>query len=194
MKEKVKAMMQGKALLPGTLAEHYNVCGKPQCCCKDKVNPRKHGPYYRLSYSLRGKNSSISIKKEDAPLIREMTDNYRGFRLNTQELGLDMIELYRKKGLQTMLDEYEQMINAEVTRKTGTKSASRILRETNSSLTNWKSKALERKSEIKKMQVKIRDLEKSRNNWKSKTMQQKEENQGLIREVEDIKKNCTGSL
>ena len=72
MEEEIKIMIQSKPFLPGSLAEHYNVCGKARCRCKDKVNPRKHGPYYRLSYSLRGKNSSIAVSRKDASFVLEI--------------------------------------------------------------------------------------------------------------------------
>ena len=188
MKQQVEKMLNAKPMLPGTLEEHYNVCGKAQCRCKDKINPRKHGPYYRLSYSLKEKNSSVFVKKEDAPAIREMTENYRESRSNTQDLALEMIELYRHEGLQSMLDKYEVILGSEISKKTGTKPASRILREARSSSDKWKAKALERQSEIAKMQVKIRDLDKSRDNWKAKAMQEKKENYKLRKELENAKK------
>ena len=39
---------------PGSLSQQYNVCGNPSCRCKDPKRPRKHGPYYQLSYTWRG--------------------------------------------------------------------------------------------------------------------------------------------
>ena len=35
-------------MLPGSISEQWNVCGKPDCRCKDPKKPRKHGPYYQL--------------------------------------------------------------------------------------------------------------------------------------------------
>ena len=179
MKEQVRILLQAKPVLPGSLEEHYNVCGKAQCRCKDKVNPQKHGPYYRLSYSLKGKNSSVFVKKEDAPAIKAMTENYRESRSNIQDMALTMVELFRQEGLQGMLDKYEEILDIESSRKSGARPVSRTLRETRSSCDKWKTKALTRQSEIDKMQVKIRDLEKSRDKWKGKTMEAKEENQEL---------------
>ena len=65
MKKKISTLLSGKPILLGTVGVYYNVCGKTPCRCKDKDNPQKHGPYYQLSYSLKGKNSSISIKAEE---------------------------------------------------------------------------------------------------------------------------------
>ena len=176
MKEQIRILLQAKPVLPGSLEEHYNVCGKAQCRCKDKVNPQKHGPQYRLSYSLKGKNSSVFVKKEDAPAVMAMTENYRESRSNIQHLALAMVELYRQEGLQGMLDKYEEMLDLEISRQSGARPAARSLRETRSSCDKWKIKALERQSEINKMLVKIRDLEKSRDKWKAKAQEAKEEN------------------
>ena len=74
MKAQIKHLLSAKPVLPGTLEKYYNVCGKAGCRCKDKNNPRKHGPYYRLSYSIKGKNSCIFIRKEDVKAIKEMTE------------------------------------------------------------------------------------------------------------------------
>ncbi len=193
MKEQVRIMLQAKPILPGSLEEHYNVCGKAQCRCKDKNNPRKHGPYYRLSYSLKGKNSSVFVKKEDAEVIRKMTENYRQSRSNTQLLALEMVELYHKDGLQGMIDKYEKILDAELSKKAGSKPVSSILRETRSSCDKWKAKALERQAEIGKIQIKARDLEKSRGNWKAKATQAKKENQELRKELEKAKKKSSNS-
>lgn len=179
IKEQIRILLQAKPMLPGTLEEHYNVCGKAQCRCKDKVNPQKHGPYYRLSYSLKGKNSSVFVKSEDAPAVLEMTDNYRESRSNIQHLALSMVDLYRQDGLQAMLNKYEEMLDLEIARKNGAKPASRTLRETRLSCDKWKAKALERKLELDKMAVKIRDLEKSRDKWKGKAAEAKKEQQEL---------------
>lgn len=181
MKKQLEILLSGKPVLPGTLEKRFNVCGKADCCCKDKVNPRKHGPYYRLSYNLKGKNSCIFVPSKDAATIEEMTNNYREAKSNIQDLGLAMVDLYRREGLDGMLERYERMVDLEISKKIGAKPASVILRETRSSKDKWKAKALDRKSEINKMQVKIRDLGKSRDTWKVKAMQLKEENHGLLK-------------
>ena len=50
-------------VLPGSLSTQWNVCGKPGCRCKDPKKPRKHGPYYQLSFTVDGKSSSLFVKK-----------------------------------------------------------------------------------------------------------------------------------
>ena len=49
-------------LRPGSLSEQYNVCGKENCRCKADP-PKKHGPYYQLSYTRKGKSKSMFVRK-----------------------------------------------------------------------------------------------------------------------------------
>ena len=171
MKEQIKYLLSAKPILPGTLAKHYNICGKAVCRCKDKINPRKHGPYYRLSYNVKGKNSSIFVRREDAKVIKEMTENYKKSRSNTQELSLEMIEAYRQKGLQGMLGKYAKLIERENRKKISANPEAAVLRNTRISRNNWKNKALERQAILGKNMVKVRDIEKSSNNWKHKALE-----------------------
>src|SRR5438046_9635104 len=61
---------------PGSLSEQYNVCGKPGCRCKDPKNPQKHGPYYQLSFTWRGKGRTRFVRAEHLAGIREKNANY----------------------------------------------------------------------------------------------------------------------
>ena len=62
-KTKAKLMEMGD-MHPGSLSMQYNVCGKKGCRCKDPVEPKKHGPYYQVSYVSDGKSTSRFIKPE----------------------------------------------------------------------------------------------------------------------------------
>jgi hypothetical protein len=62
-------------LRPGSLSTQYNVCGSPGCRCKASP-PQKHGPYYQVSYTRKGKSSSKFVKKKDLPAIRKQLKNY----------------------------------------------------------------------------------------------------------------------
>jgi hypothetical protein len=52
---KVKLAALGD-LRPGSLSTQYNVCGTPGCRCK-ATPPEKHGPYYQVSFTRKGKSS-----------------------------------------------------------------------------------------------------------------------------------------
>jgi hypothetical protein len=67
-------------LRPGSLTQQYNVCGKPNCRCKDPQKPRRHGPYYQLSYVHRGKSTSRFIRSPHLPEIRRQLATYKLFR------------------------------------------------------------------------------------------------------------------
>ena len=70
---------------PGSISKQYNVCGNPKCRCKDPENPKKHGPYYQLSYTHKGKSTSEFVKKEDVDAAKQQIKNFREFKKLTEE-------------------------------------------------------------------------------------------------------------
>lgn len=83
---------------PGSLSEQFNVCGTPGCHCKDPKDPRKHGPYYQLSYTWRGKSSTRFVRPERVAEMREKVSNYKRFRELLNEwvdLSMDLERIER---------------------------------------------------------------------------------------------------
>ena len=79
--EKVKRDLAALGdLRPASLSTQYNVCGSPGCRCK-ATPPIKHGPYYQVSYTRKGKSSSKFVKKEDLPAVRKQLKNYERMKL-----------------------------------------------------------------------------------------------------------------
>jgi len=74
-----RELLQLEELRPGSLSRQYNVCGSPGCRCKAKP-PHKHGPYYHLSYTRKGKGGTRSVNRADLPLIRTQLANYARLR------------------------------------------------------------------------------------------------------------------
>jgi hypothetical protein len=75
-------------LRPGTLSTQYNVCGTPGCRCKANP-PKKHGPYYQVSFTRKGKSSTKFVRKEDLPAVRHQLKNYEAMkRLVDRWVGL----------------------------------------------------------------------------------------------------------
>jgi hypothetical protein len=72
-----RELMELGELRPGSLSKQYNVCGSPNCKCKDKTNPQKHGPYYQISYARKGKSSSSFVRKEFVAEVKEQLSNYK---------------------------------------------------------------------------------------------------------------------
>ena len=66
-------------LRPGSLSKQYNVCGSPKCRCKEDP-PRKHGPYYQLSFTRKGRSRTTFVKKSQLPAVRDQVRNYTRFR------------------------------------------------------------------------------------------------------------------
>ena len=79
--ERITAQIAGLGpVLPGSLSKQWNVCGSPGCRCKDPKRPRRHGPYYQLSYTLRGKSSSVFVKPADVAETRRRIRRYGQFK------------------------------------------------------------------------------------------------------------------
>ena len=76
-------------LHPGTISEQYNICGTAGCRCKDPKAPRKHGPYYQLSYGWRGKSSSLFVRADQVRAMREKVASYK----RLQELVREWVDL-----------------------------------------------------------------------------------------------------
>jgi hypothetical protein len=56
--DELKALLDLDPLHPGSLSRQYNVCEKIACRCKDPAKPRRHGPYYQVSYVHLGHSTS----------------------------------------------------------------------------------------------------------------------------------------
>ena len=82
---------------PGSLSEQYNVCGTPGCRCKDPKKPRKHGPYYHLNYTWKGKCRTEFVKADAVEGVREQLAIYKRFRALTQEWVDLSVELARRQ-------------------------------------------------------------------------------------------------
>lgn len=72
-------LLELEELRPGSLSRQYNVCGSPGCRCKNNP-PQKHGPYYHLSFTRKGRGGTRSIKRIDLPPIRRQLANYLRLR------------------------------------------------------------------------------------------------------------------
>ena len=66
-------------LRPGSLSKQYNVCGNPNCRCKEDP-PRKHGPYNQLSFTRKGRSKTKFVKKEHLPMVKRQLKNYARLR------------------------------------------------------------------------------------------------------------------
>ena len=89
-KEKRVKVIQAKLqkigeMRPGSLNKQYTVCGRAGCRCLDPLEPKKHGPYYQLSYVHQGKSTTQFIQKEFVPTVTKELKNYKMFKALTTE-------------------------------------------------------------------------------------------------------------
>ena len=85
-------------VLPGSLSEQWNVCGTSGCRCKAPSNPKKHGPYYQLSFTVAGKSSTLFVQKRDLGEVRRRLKRYQRFKALTTDWVSACLALARQQG------------------------------------------------------------------------------------------------
>jgi len=99
--EKIKQdLVELGEMRPGSLSKQYNICGNPNCRCKDAKNPKKHGPYYQLSYSRHGKSKSEYVKVEMLTGVKQQVNNYKRFIKLTEEwidLSIELAQIQKSE-------------------------------------------------------------------------------------------------
>lgn len=72
--KKIKIEIKGE-ILYGRVEKSMLPCGKKNCACKS--DPSKlHGPYYRWTGIINGKQTSRTLSKAEADECRKMIRNY----------------------------------------------------------------------------------------------------------------------
>lgn len=66
-------------LRPGSLSVQYNVCGNPSCRCKADP-PKRHGPYYQLSFTRKGRSRTKFVKKPQLKEVKKQLKSYARLR------------------------------------------------------------------------------------------------------------------
>jgi hypothetical protein len=93
---KVKAQLLALGdFRPGSLSEQYNISGTPGCQCKADP-PRKHGPYYQVSFTWQGRSKSQFVRREHVRTVRQQLRNYERLRSLVEkwiEAGLELSRL-----------------------------------------------------------------------------------------------------
>lgn len=84
-----KELMDLGELRPGSLSKQYNICGKAICRCKDPLSPKRHGPYYQISYGRKGKSSSAFVRPESLADVQKQLANYKRL-MELVNLWIDM--------------------------------------------------------------------------------------------------------
>ena len=101
IKEEIMAL--GLELQPGVLTQQYNVCGSPGCRCKADP-PQKHGPYYQLSFTRKGKSRTQFVRRRELNLVQEQLRNYQRLKQLTDRwvaLGMALSRLQLRQERET---------------------------------------------------------------------------------------------
>jgi hypothetical protein len=84
--EKIKQeLLSIGQMRPGALSRQYAACQKPGCACVDPIKPKKHGPFYQLSYSHQGKSTTRFVRLGYVTIIRKELAAYKRFKKLTQD-------------------------------------------------------------------------------------------------------------
>ena len=187
LKELYVRLLKMKPILPGSISEQYNICGKANCRCKDKVNPRKHGPQLKLGFSLNGRNSTLVVKKGDRKVAMQMNENFVNLRRLQPEINGEILRVYKEVGAKDthkLVDDAWVYARKKVASFQPTNSSPKKLEE---SRKTWKTKAKERNAQLKKESIRIRDLTASRDKWKEKTVLLKAVNEDYKQKLASMK-------
>jgi hypothetical protein len=96
--EKIKSqLLQIGPMRPGSLSRQYSACQKPGCKCVDPVKPQKHGPFYQLSYSHRGKSTTQFVRPQFVSEVRKQLAAYKKFKKLTEQWVALALELAKLK-------------------------------------------------------------------------------------------------
>jgi len=99
IKRKIEAL---GPVLPGSISKQWNVCGKPGCRCKHPQQPQRHGPYYQLSFTVRGCSSTLFLKPAELAQARECLRRYRRLKHLYAQLLLAYVAQARRAGVRSL--------------------------------------------------------------------------------------------
>jgi len=82
-----KKMIELSPVCSGSLHEQYLTCGKAECRCHDRADPKPHGPYYLWVRRIDGKQVNRTLRPgADLERVREGIKNYHELRQLFSEL------------------------------------------------------------------------------------------------------------
>ncbi len=76
----LKQVGQTPDMRAGSITEHYDCCGKKECCCHNTYHPG-HGPYYAFTKKVAGKTKTLQMRP--GPLLSKIqreVQTYQEFR------------------------------------------------------------------------------------------------------------------
>lgn len=80
-----RGLDQLKYFCKGTVLKRMTKCGKPYCACRSHPDKR-HGPYFELTYKVKGKTVNLRLSPQAAPLYRAASVQFRKLKATLQRL------------------------------------------------------------------------------------------------------------
>lgn len=85
-RSEIQAQLAGLGpMRPGTLAQRFRKCGKPNCSCA-REGARGHGPVWVLTWAVEGKTQTRVIPEEAVEDVRAQVAEYQRCRTLTRAL------------------------------------------------------------------------------------------------------------
>lgn len=95
MKQKVAENLPALTeVLRGTFIKWRQVCARRSCKCH-KSKKYQHGPFYRVSFSKKGRSHHIYVPLKDKKKIKIWVDNYNKLWQGIEEISQINIKLIR---------------------------------------------------------------------------------------------------
>ena len=90
-KKKMLEISVPSPILPGSISTAESKCGKKNCACRGNP-PKLHGPYYRWTGLINGKQTTKTISKEIAEECEKRIANFRLLQQKVKKVMIDAIE------------------------------------------------------------------------------------------------------
>jgi len=120
--EQIKGELQSIGpMRPGSISTQLTACGRAGCRCQDAKSPKKHGPYYQLSYVHCGKSTTQFIRAEFLKDVSAQLENFKRFRALTSEWVDIALTLAREQLEFAKRDLCDQKVRAKLVESRGRK-------------------------------------------------------------------------
>lgn len=86
----------------GNVVEKMEICGNPNCVCRDKKKPQLHGPYSNLAYRGGDSTGMIHLTPEKAAWAKKMVTQYNEIWDIVREISCINLELLRRKDFEAL--------------------------------------------------------------------------------------------
>jgi len=91
-----------KMFCMGNIVEKMEICGTPTCGCRNKKNPKLHGPYLNLAYRGGDKSGMLHLTPQKAKFAKIMVKQYNDIWDIIREIACINLELLRRKEFESL--------------------------------------------------------------------------------------------